>query len=270
MSHEPPDEPERSLEAARAAIDAVDDRLLALIAERAALSAGVSAAKDATASASPLRPAREVAILRRLIAKAPEGADPVMVVEVWRALIADNLRRQKCVEVFTGGAIDAVRLFDMARRHFGAGAKISRAEDARATLTRMLETPAAAAVLPFPGKSGAGGWWPILAESRFRDAVIVAALPLRGDGEPEGAVVTIGAPLEKAGEDHSLVLAFDPHHKLVRALNEAHLKGAEVARVNATVLIRFDEFVGVDDPRLIPMAKAGLDGLRVVGCYARV
>ena len=192
------------------------------------------------------------------------------MIEIWRALIADNLRRQTSVEVFVGGALDPVRLFDMARRHFGAGARITRAEDARGTLTRMLETPAAAAVLPFPSRSGAGGWWPILAESRFRDAAIVAGLPLRGDGEPEGAVVTIGAPLEKAGQDHSLVLAFDPHHKLVRALNEAHLKGTEVARVNATVLIRFDEFVGTDDPRLIPMAKAGLDGLRVVGVYARV
>ena len=107
-------------------------------------------------------------------------------------------------------------------------------------------------------------------DTRFREAAIVAALPLRGDAEPEAAVVTIGAPLEKAGADHSLVIAFDPHHRLVRGLNEAHLKGTEIARANATVLIRFDEFIAGDDPRLLPMAKAGLDGLRVVGCYARV
>ena len=246
----------------------MDDRLLALIAERAALSAGIAAAKPP--AASPLRPAREVAILRRLIAKAPAGTDPAMIVEVWRALIADNLRRQTCVEVFVGGAVDAVRLFDTARRHFGASAKITRAEDARATLTRMLDTPGAAAVLPFPGKHGAGMWWAILSERKFREAAIVAALPLRGDNEPEAAVVTVGAPLEKAGEDHSLVLAFDPHYRLVRGLNEAHLKGTEIARATATVLIRFDEFIAGDDPRLIPLAKAGLDGPRVVGCYARV
>lgn len=272
MSQEPAEAPPLSLEDARAAIDAVDDRLLALIAERAKLSAGIAAAKAATASssASPLRPAREVAILRRLIAAAPAGTDPALVVEIWRALIADNLRRQKCVEVFVGGALDPVRLFDMARRHFGAGARITRLDDARTTLTRMVETPAAAAVLPFPGRSGAAGWWPILAESRFREVAVVTALPLRGDGEPEGAVVTVGAPLEAAGGDQTLVLAFDPHHKLVRALNEAHLKGTEVARVSATVLIRFAEFVGPDDPRLIPVAKAGLEGLRVIGTYARV
>ena len=270
MSQEPSEAPPLSLEDARAAIDAVDDRLLALIAERATLSMGIAAAKSAAPLASPLRPAREVAILRRLIAGAPDRTDPALVVEIWRALIADNLRRQKCVEVFVGGALDPVRLFDMARRHFGSGARIARQEDARTTLARMVDTPAAAAVLPFPSKSGAGGWWPILAESRFRDAAIVAALPLRGDAEPEGAVVTVGAPLEKAGGDHSLVLAFDPHHKIGRALNEAHLKGMEVARVNATVLIRFDEFMGVDDPRLVPMARAGLDGPRVVGVYARV
>ena len=269
MSQEPSPAAEPSLDAARAAIDAVDDRLLALIAERAGLSAQIAAAKGA-ATGSPLRPAREVAILRRLIAKAPEGTDPALVLGVWRALIADNLRRQVNVEVFAGGALDHVRHFDLARRHFGASAKITRQEDARITLTRMLETPAAAAVLPFPGKSGAGMWWPILSERRFHEAVIVSALPLRGDGEPEAAVVTVGAPLEPAGEDRSLALAFDPHHRLTRGLNEAQLKGIEIARANAAVLIRFDEFIAADDPRLVPLAKAGLDGLRIVGCYARV
>lgn len=258
-----------ALDAARAAIDAVDDKLLALIAERAGLSAAIAAAKGAV-DGSPLRPAREVAILRRLVAQAPAGLEPVLIEELWRALIADNTRRQKCVEVFAGGATDQVRLFDLARRHFGAGAKITRAEDARTTLNRMADTPAAAAVLPFPGKSGQGSWWPILAERRFHDAVLIAALPLReACGEPEAAVITRGAPLEATGKDVSLALAFDPHHKLVRGLNESALPGKEVARANATVLIQFEAFVGTNDPRLIVLGKA-LDGLRIVGCYARV
>lgn len=257
------------LEAARAAIDAVDDRLLALIAERAALSARIAAAKGIV-DGSPLRAARETQILRRLIAQAPAGVEPGLIVELWRALIADNTRRQKCVEVFVGGATDQVRLFDLARRHFGAGAKIVRAEDARATLNRMSDAPAGVAVLPFPGKSGQGGWWPMLSERRFHDTVLIAALPLRDEGpEPEAAVITRGAPLEATGKDVTLVLGFDPHHKLVRGLNEAALPGKEIARTNASVLIQFETFVGPNDPRLIVLGKA-LDGLRVVGCFARV
>jgi chorismate mutase len=259
----------QSLESVRAAIDAVDDRLLALIQERAALASEVAAAKGAI-EGSPLRPAREVQTLRRLLAQAG-GVEPALIVEIWRALVADNTRRQKCVEVFTGGATDSVRLFDLARRHFGGSARITRAEDARVALARMAETPAAAAVLPFPGKSGAGGWWPILAERRFHEACLIAALPLREEGEPEAAVITRGVPLEPTGDrDIMFAIAFDPHHKLVRGLNEAALPGKEAARANATVLIQFEGYVAPNDPRLAIVARAGLDGLRVMGCYARV
>ncbi|MDX2233954.1 MAG: chorismate mutase [Hyphomonadaceae bacterium] len=261
--------PAAALDAARAAIDAVDDRLLALIAERAGLSARIAAAKGVV-EGSPLRPAREAQILRRLIAQAPAGLDPTLIVDVWRALIADNTRRQKCVEVFTGGASDHVRLFDLARRHFGAAARITRLEDARATLNRMLDVPAAAAVLPFPAKSGQGSWWPILSERRFHDTLLIAVLPMRDDGhDPEAAVLTRGAPLEPSGRDISVAIAFDPHHRLTRGLNEAALPGKEIARANATVLIQFETFVAPDDPRLTILGK-GLDGLRVVGSYARV
>lgn len=259
-----------ALAAARAAIDSVDDRLLALVAERAGLAARIAAAKGAV-DGSPLRPAREVTLLRRLVGQAPAGVEPALIVELWRALMADNLRRQKCVEVFTGGAPDQVRLFDLARRHFGDGARITRLEDARTTLNRMVDTPAAAAVLPFPGKSGAGSWWPILSERRFHDTQLVAVLPMRDDGqEPEAAVITRGAPLEPTGKDATLLIAFDPHHRLVRGLNEAALAGKEVARANASVLVHFETFVGPSDPRLVALARAGLDGPRIVGCYARV
>lgn len=259
-----------ALERARRAIDAVDDRLLALIGERAALAAEVASAKGPVAG-SPMRPAREVAMLRRLSGAASGGVDGALVIEIWRALIADNLRRQKCVEVFTGGALDQVRLFDLARRHFGAGAKINRCEDSRVTLTRMTDTPAGAAVMPFPGKAGAGMWWPMLSESRFRDVVIVAALPMRDDGaDPEAAVITRGAPLEKAGGDTTLAFAQDPHFRLVRALNEGKVAGREIARAGTAVLVQLDGYVAPDDARLVAMSRAGLEALRIVGCYARV
>lgn len=257
------------LERARRAIDAVDDRLIALIAERAALAAEIAAAKGKI-DGSPMRPAREIAMLRRLTAAAPGDLNKDLVVEVWRALIADNLRRQKPIEVFAGGRLDPVRLQDLARKHFGAGAKITRSEDERATLTRMTDTPAAAAVMPFPGRTGAGTWWPMLSERRFRDAAIVAVLPVQGAGEPEACVITCGAPLQEAGGDTTLCLAQDPHHKLVRALNESRMQGRELARAATAVLIQLDGFVGVDDPRLVTMSREGLDLLRVVGCYARI
>jgi len=257
------------LERARRAIDAVDDRLLALIAERAALAAEIAAAKGKS-EGSPMRPAREIAMLRRLAAAAPDSLDKGLVLAIWRALIADNLRRQKPIEVFTGGGLDHVRLYDLARKHFGAGVRMTRCEDARGTLTRTVETPAAAAVMPYPGRAGAGMWWPMLSERRFRDAAIVAVLPMQGEGDPEACVITCGAPLEAAGGDTTLCLAQDPHFRLVRALNESRMQGREVARAATAVLIQLDGYVGAEDPRLMTMAREGLDLLRVVGCYARL
>jgi chorismate mutase len=260
------------LEEARAAIDAVDDQVLALIVERARLADVVAVAKAGdAATASPMRPARETALLRRLIAAAPKDMDKAVIVEVWRALISANLRRQHPVDVFVGGSPDPVRHHDVARRHFGAATRIARAEDARATLTRMIETPSAAAVLPFPGNSGPGMWWPILSERKFHGAAIVAALPLRGTPSGyEGALVAAGVPLEASGDDTTLALAFDEHHKLARALNQVEIKGREIARANTMVLVEFEGFVAEDDRRLVALEKAGLDGVRVVGVYARI
>jgi chorismate mutase len=259
-----------ALAAARAEIDALDEKLLALVGERAAIAARIAAAKGAD-QGSPLRPAREVRMLRRLIAQAPSQLSPALVVEVWRALIADNLGRQRHIDVFVGGGPDPLRLFDLARRHFGASARIVRAGDQRQTLDRMTATPASAAVLPFPGRSGAGSWWSMLTEGKYRDAVLVAALPMREDGaEPEAAVITRGAPLEEAGADTTLAIAFDPHFKLTRGINESGLPAREAARTDGRVLIHIDGFVGADDARLVALARAGVDQPRVVGCFARV
>jgi len=260
------------LEEARAAIDAVDDQLLALIVERTALAGAIAAAKAGeNPAASPLRPAREAKLLRRLIAAAPKDMDKAVIVEVWRALIVGNLRRQKPVDVFAGGAPDVTRHFDLARRHFGASTRIARGDDARATLLKMLETPASAAVLPFPGNSGPGMWWPILSERKFHPAAIVTALPVRGTPSGyEGAVLAAGVALEPSGDDITLVIAFDTHHKLSRALGQVDLKGREIGRSNAVVLIEFEGFMAEDDRRLAALEKAGLDGVRVVGVYARI
>lgn len=259
------------LEEARAAIDALDDQLLALIVERTALAGAIAAGKQAEGVGPSMRPAREAAMLRRLIAAAPKDLDKAVIVEVWRALIAGNLRRQKPVDVFAGGAPDVTRHFDLARRHFGASTRIARADDARTTLTRMIETPSSVAVLPFPSASGPGMWWPILAESRFHGAGIVAALPIRGTPSgPEGAVIMAGAPLEPSGDDTTLALAFDPHHKFVRSMNESGLKGRELARARTLLMIEFEGYVAEDDRRLVALSKAGLDGVRIVGVYARI
>jgi chorismate mutase / prephenate dehydratase len=262
--------PPRSLDSLRAEIDRVDDQVLALLGQRAAIVQGLRAAKG---EAGPVvRPAREAALLRRLVSQAPPGVERSLILEVWRALIGASIRTQGEVEIVVAGATDAVRQFDLARRHFGAGAKISRAEDARAALARLIEGAPALAVLPWPGMTGPGGWWPILAESRFNKVGVLGALPIDSaqSEEPEAALVALEPVLEPAGGDSTFAIAFDPHYRLTRALADAHLPGKEAARARTLVLIRLDGFVGAEDPRLASAVRAGLDGLRLIGCFARI
>jgi len=195
------------------------------------------------------------------------------VIDVWRGLIAANIRRQRPIEVLVAGAAaDLLRLFDLSRRHFGASAKITRAEDPRAALLRVLEQPSTLAVVSYPGLAGPGAWWPIFNETRFRPLAIVSALPVMAEAgqAPEAAIVAQGVALEPAGGDVTFAVAFDPHYRLTRALNEAGIAGRELARSREAILVRIDGFLAPGDARIPTLAQAGLDGFRVVGSYARI
>ncbi len=255
---------------ARAEIDAIDTEILGLLGARVACNVRIAAAKAAQGVAMPLRPAREVQMLRRLVAAAPDGVDTGLILDVWRAMIAANVRRQQPVDVALGGAPDMLRHFDVARRHFGGSARLVRTADAREALVKALEQPFTVAVVPWPGAQGAAVWWPILAESRFHGLAIIAALPMAGGEEPEAALVAARATLEPAGEDRTFGLAFDPHWRAVAALAKADLQGRDVARVRETVLVELTGFIRADDGRIATAIRAGLEGFRVIGAYARL
>lgn len=262
----PPD----PIETIRAEIDGIDTTLLSLVAERLQLADKLVAAK-APQAGLPIRPGREVALLRRLAESAPAPLERELVVELWRALIAATLRRQRVIDVAVGGNRNDPRLFDIARRHFGARTRIQHVGEPQAALQKAAENPESwVAVTPWPAAPGVGAWWPALSERRFYNLHLIAGLPLLGGGEePEAALFAAAAP-EEAGGDVTLLMAFDPHHRLQRALNEQGLAGKEAGRAEPRVLVRVEGFVGVDDPRAPAMTRFGLDSVRVLGSYARV
>lgn len=264
----PSDDP---LDLIRRDIDGIDKTLLSLFAQRLQL-----ADKLATTKAQqglPIRSGREVALLRRLIAEAPAPLERELVVELWRSLIGASLRRQRVIDVVVGGNRgDPTRLFDIARRHFGARTRISHVPEPQAALQKVVENPQTmVAVTAWPAAPGVGSWWPALSERRFHDLHLIAGLPLLGPAsdDPE-ACVFAATPTDAAGGDVTILIAFDQHHRAQRALNETGLQGKEVARSEPRVLLRIDEFVAVNDPRAAALTSHGLDGVRVLGSYARI
>ena len=274
MSDEAPpfDLDRERLDAIRREIDQVDRNLLALMSERLRLADSLATLKQGDPGV-PIRPGREIILLRKLLADAPEPAEPELTIEVWRALIAASLRRQRRIDVFVGGGRgDSARLFDIARQHFGARTRIQHVGDPQTALQRAAEQPeTGVAVAPWPAAPGVGSWWPALSESRFHKLQLIAGLPLLGPAhaDPE-ACVFAAASAEAAGGDVSVLIAFDPHHRLLRALNAAGLTGREVARSEPRVLLRIEGFIAVNDPRAAALTSHGLEGVRVLGSYARI
>lgn len=111
-----------ALDDIRRAIDVIDDRILELIGERIAASARVRQVKNrAPAAFSPIRPAREAAILRRLMARKPASADPEFLVRLWRVILTSSTLAQAPVTVhMTRSIASTPRLRAMVADHFCA------------------------------------------------------------------------------------------------------------------------------------------------------
>lgn len=112
------------LEAIRGEIDRIDDELLSLLAQRFAAVEQIRAVKAQTAGgqgASPMRPAREAAILRRLM-ELPEPAVPAELrLRLWRAIIAQATLSQAPVRVHVSAALSSsVKARLMLRDYFDA------------------------------------------------------------------------------------------------------------------------------------------------------
>jgi chorismate mutase/prephenate dehydratase len=263
--------PPGDIESIRREIDGIDRTLLNLITQRLQLAERLGASK-ADSAGPPIRPGREISLLRSLIQSAQPPLERELVIEIWRALISASLRKQRIIDVVVGGGrADPTRLFDIARRHFGARTRIQHVIDPQDALRRAAEKPdSCVAVTPWPGAPGVGAWWPALTESRFHKLHLIAGLPVMGAGDEPEAAVFAASPNEEAGGDVTLMLAEDPHHRLQRALADAGLSGRELSRSEPRVILRIDGFLSTDDPRAVAITGAGLERVRVLGSYARI
>ena len=98
------DNPDTSLDAIRREIDSIDDQILRLLIQRAAATARVKATKahDGSIASSPFRPAREAAMMRRLIGEAETVLDPEFLVRLWRVILSASIQSQASVTLAHG------------------------------------------------------------------------------------------------------------------------------------------------------------------------
>ena len=101
------DTPDTSLEAIRREIDSIDDQILQLLKQRFAATARVKATKahDGSIAASPFRPAREAAMMQRLIGEAGGTLNPELLVRLWRVILSASIQSQAPVTLHMDSAL---------------------------------------------------------------------------------------------------------------------------------------------------------------------
>ena len=188
-----------SLDDIRRDIDRIDDAILALLAERALATTRVRARKsrDGSIAASPIRPAREAIILRRLIAKRSADIHPETVVRLWRGILVSSTLSQAPVRLHLCGASLDERL--ALRDHFGPMAVVQH-QNVVAVLAALKENSGDIAALC------AGAEWAVEIALRRTGARAIAALPCLGGGAAPSLLIFGLAPMQPSGDDVTLLI----------------------------------------------------------------
>ena len=269
------------LKGLRAELDALDDALHDLIMRRAEVVARVGAL--GVKGAVPLRPGREAAILRRLLARHNGSFPASSLVRLWRELIGGMTALQRPLRIAVGGAGGDAACLAAAREHFGAVAPMRHYPSSAQAIREVSVGLAVAAVLPMPREDELPreAWWTALLHKDDPRIYVVARLPFWGK-RPEGApmvqafVASAAAP-DPSGDDRSLLgleLTLETSRaRLGTDLVAAGFKaGAVILRRDAGdsvahALVDVAGFVGDADPRLRALTSV-LRAPVVLGAYA--
>jgi chorismate mutase/prephenate dehydratase len=268
------------LTALRAELDRIDDRLHALLMQRARVVEHVAVSGKPGA----FRPGREASIVRRLL-RDHTGALPAQaLVRIWRELLAGTTAMQGPFTVAVCEAdVAGAGFTQAAREHFGALTPLHVHRGPAQVMAEVCAGSAAVGVLPCPAETSTSrdAWWTALLQNDEPRIHVVARLPFwtpRAEGAPIVQCLVIAAIAPDASErDRSLLgLELDrevSRARLTQALTAAGLppcsvilrrdEGAPVARA----LVEVDGYLTDDDPRLAGIGAA-LGRPVVLGAYA--
>lgn len=246
------DSPDTSLDAIRREIDSIDDQILSLLMQRATATARVKATKahDGSIASSPFRPAREAAMMNRLIGEAGSALNPEFLVRLWRVILSASIQSQAPVTLHMDLALGhdlATRL--LVSQHF-CGMKVELHQGPARALEAVAKAKGDLALI---GPSS--DWAASFASGAAGGAQVIVTLPVLGgnSGAPQLLVFGHAVP-QPSGDDETLVLVTGEKIKLQGALWQAHSGTATVAGLP-----------GFDDQRVTALHS----GARIAGRYPR-
>ncbi|NMD07534.1 MAG: hypothetical protein GYA66_06110 [Phyllobacteriaceae bacterium] len=195
--------PAPSLDDVRRAIDGVDDAILELLKKRIALVDGVIAAKagDTAPPATPLRPAREMMILKRLVARG-SGLAPELLVRLWRGIISEATLKQGTVTIHvTRKLAQSMGHRLRIRDHFGRFA-VEEWKDSAQAFMQVNASPADICIVETDSD-----WIEPFLEGKAGKAQVIATLPALKDADIPKLLVFGVTPMQSTGDDETLLIS---------------------------------------------------------------
>ena len=201
------DKPDTSLEDIRREIDAIDDGLLQLLVRRFDASARVRATKktDGSIASSPLRPAREAMMLRRLLAARGESVPADALVRLWRVILSASTQAQAPLAIHVDARISgdpglSVRVAE----HF-SGMTWQLHPDTRSSLIELMKKSGDLAVVKLDSP-----WASWLSSQQAQAIGVVATLPVIAERKMPDLLVFGHADPQPSGQDETILISPDP------------------------------------------------------------
>lgn len=164
-----------SLADLRAEIDRIDEAMHRLLIERGEIIDRLIAVKKTQESGSAFRPAREAAMMRRLVER-HRGILPLDTVEsIWRVIIATFTHVQAPYSVHADLSAGEATMRDSARFHFGFTVPFVPHMGAAGVVGAVAAAKGDLGLVPAAAVAGAGAWWTLLEGDKAPK--IIARLP---------------------------------------------------------------------------------------------
>lgn len=167
--------PAPTLAGLRAEIDRIDAAMYALLIERGEIIGELIKVKRTQESGAAFRPAREAAMMRRLVER-HRGILPLDTVEsIWRVIIATFTYVQAPYAVHADFSAGDAVVRDSARFHFGFTVPLKAHLGAGAVVAAVADSKGDLGLVPAGNLAGAGAWWTALEPEHAPK--IIARLP---------------------------------------------------------------------------------------------
>ncbi len=264
-----------TLDDLRQEIDSIDDSLHDLLMRRTEVTRAIAKVKQPAAvfgsgSLTPaMRPAREAAILRRLLSRHKGDLPTQVVVRIWREIIAASLQVQSKFQLHIFAGKNGTEFHDLARAYFGSLAPIRSHQRQSLIVQACADEPNSIGLLPLPEFEEPGAtWWAQLTPAGQPGPRVVARLPFVVDSEDTPSAYAIGAIEQEPSGDDTTLLLLEIASDLSRTKLRAMIKDAGFdAKLSATgrtsdkkvpdeILLEVKGFIGKDDRRLKVLAEA--------------